>query len=53
MEIKDLFAKKSKRPAPLECDCESEITPEMLEDWAVDICKSVFGSSESSGEEVG
>lgn len=53
MEIKDLFAKESKKPAPLECDYESEITTEMLKDWAVDICKGVFDSSESSGEEIG
>ncbi len=34
---------------------ESEITPELLKNWAVDICKSVLESEESmsSGEEVG
>ena len=36
--------------------CKSEITPELLKDWAVEICKSVLEkeeSSMSSGEEIG
>ena len=49
MEARDLFAKELKQLAPLKLksECGTEITPEMISEWAAEIGRKVFESDES------
>lgn len=50
MEIKDLYTKELRRLTPLEKkerDPCKDITPEIISEWAAQICESVFKEEES------
>jgi hypothetical protein len=52
MAIEDLFTRELKQLAPLKCNCGTEITTEIIREWAVEIGSKAFESDESmsSGE---
>jgi hypothetical protein len=47
MEIKDLFTKECEQLTPLKCDCGTEITSEIISEWAIELGKKAFESDES------
>ncbi len=47
MGITDLFTEELKQLAPLNYECESSITPEIISAWAIELGKKAFESDES------
>ena len=43
----NLFLKELEQLIPLKSDCGSDITPELISEWAVEIGRKVFESDES------
>ena len=50
MEIEDLYSREPKQSTPLKLEIE-KITPELLREWAIEICKSVESSESMSSRE--